>query len=80
MKLRPGYRMVFILHDIEGFEHREIASILGCSIETSKSQLHGARMRLRDLLRQKSQTGNADTETSWIGPTGRHHSDAEDQS
>ncbi|MGA1999133.1 MAG: sigma-70 family RNA polymerase sigma factor [Terriglobales bacterium] len=50
-RLPPGYRMVFVLHDIEGYEHNEIAEMLGCSIGNSKSQLHKARMKLRDLLK-----------------------------
>jgi RNA polymerase sigma-70 factor, ECF subfamily len=49
--LPPGYRTIFVLHDIEGYEHNEIATIVGCSIGNSKSQLHKARMKLRDLLR-----------------------------
>jgi RNA polymerase sigma-70 factor, ECF subfamily len=49
--LPPGYRIVFVLHDIEGYEHNEIAEMLGCSIGNSKSQLHKARMKLRDLLK-----------------------------
>jgi RNA polymerase sigma-70 factor (ECF subfamily) len=49
-ELPPGYRIVFVLHDIEGYEHNEIAEILGCSIGNSKSQLHKARMKLRTLL------------------------------
>src|SRR5205823_8046391 len=52
-QLPPGYRTVFILHDIEGHEHEEIARLLGCSVGTSKSQLHKARMKLRGLLRQQ---------------------------
>jgi RNA polymerase sigma-70 factor, ECF subfamily len=48
--LPPGYRLVFVLHDVEGFEHNEIAGMLDCSIGNSKSQLHKARMKLRDLL------------------------------
>ncbi len=52
--LPPGYRMVFVLHDIEGYEHHEIAIMLGCSIGNSKSQLHKARLRLRELLRNPS--------------------------
>jgi RNA polymerase sigma-70 factor (ECF subfamily) len=48
--LPPGCRAVFVLHDIEGCEHREIAEALGVSDGTSKSQLHKARMRLRSLL------------------------------
>ena len=49
--LPPGYRTVFVLHDVEGYEHNEIAGLVGCSIGNSKSQLHKARMKLRDLLR-----------------------------
>lgn len=52
-ELPPGYRTVFVLHDVEGFEHEEVADLLGISIGTSKSQLHKARMRLRDLLNKK---------------------------
>ena len=51
-QLPPGYRTVFVLHDVEGHEHEEIARLLGCSVGTSKSQLHKARMKLRTLLRQ----------------------------
>jgi RNA polymerase sigma-70 factor, ECF subfamily len=49
--LPPGYRTIFVLHDVEGFEHNEIAEIVGCSIGNSKSQLHKARIKLRDLLK-----------------------------
>jgi RNA polymerase sigma-70 factor (ECF subfamily) len=49
-QLPPGYKKIFILHDVEGFEHEEIARRLGLSIGTSKSQLHKARMKLRGLL------------------------------
>jgi RNA polymerase sigma-70 factor (ECF subfamily) len=52
-QLPPGYRSVFVLHDIEGYEHEEVAQLLGCSVGTSKSQLHKARMKLRGLLNQK---------------------------
>ena len=51
-KLPPGYRAVFILHDVEGYEHEEIARTLGIAAGTSKSQLHKARMKLRSILRQ----------------------------
>jgi RNA polymerase sigma-70 factor, ECF subfamily len=50
-KLPPGYRTIFVLHDVEGYEHNEIADMVGCSIGNSKSQLHKARMKLRELLR-----------------------------
>jgi RNA polymerase sigma-70 factor (ECF subfamily) len=51
--LPPGYRQIFVLHDVEGYEHNEIAGLVGCSIGNSKSQLHKARMKLRDLLKMK---------------------------
>ncbi len=49
--LPAGYRLIFVLHDIEGYEHNEIASMLDCSIGNSKSQLHKARLKLRDAMR-----------------------------
>jgi RNA polymerase sigma-70 factor (ECF subfamily) len=52
-KLPPGYRTVFVLHDVQGYEHNEIAEIMGCSVGNSKSQLHKARTRLRDLLQEE---------------------------
>jgi len=48
--LPAGYRLVFVLHDIEGYEHHEIASMLDCSVGNSKSQLHKARLSLREAL------------------------------
>ena len=50
--LPEGYRAAFLLHDVEGFEHREVAKILGVSEGTSKSQVHKARMKLRAILSQ----------------------------
>jgi RNA polymerase sigma-70 factor, ECF subfamily len=49
--LPPGYRTIFVLHDVQGYEHNEIATLVGCSIGNSKSQLHKARMKLRELLK-----------------------------
>ncbi len=49
--LPPGYRVIFVLHDVEGYEHNEIAGLMGCSVGNSKSQLHKARMKLRNLLK-----------------------------
>jgi len=49
--LPPGYRIIFTLHDIEGYEHHEIAEMMDCSVGNSKSQLHKARMKLRELLK-----------------------------
>jgi RNA polymerase sigma-70 factor (ECF subfamily) len=59
--LPPGYKVMFILHDIEGYNHDEIAEMFGCSVGNSKSQVHKARLRLRELLQ------NA------IGRTRHHH-------
>ena len=49
-RLPIGYRTVIVLHDVEGLEHEEVAQILGCHVGTSKSQLHKARARLREML------------------------------
>src|SRR6476660_5434826 len=49
--LPPGYRRVFVVDDVEGYEHKEIAAMVGCSIGNSKSQLHKARMKLRESLK-----------------------------
>jgi RNA polymerase sigma-70 factor (ECF subfamily) len=49
-QLPPGYRAAFILHDVEGYDHEEVARMLGCAVGTSKSQLHKARTKLRKLL------------------------------
>jgi RNA polymerase sigma-70 factor (ECF subfamily) len=51
-RLPEGYRTIFVLHDVQGHEHREIAEILGRSVGDSKSQLHKARTRLRELLHE----------------------------
>jgi len=45
--LPPGARQIFVLHDMEGFKHREIAEMLGVTAGTSKAQLHRARMVMR---------------------------------
>src|SRR5436305_5969649 len=53
-KLPAGYRLVLLLHDVEGYEHAEIARIVGISAGTSKSHLHKARLKLRKLLSKKA--------------------------
>jgi RNA polymerase sigma-70 factor, ECF subfamily len=55
--LPDGHRAVFVLHDIQGYEHQEIAARFGYSIGNSKSQLHRARRRLRKLLGERPATG-----------------------
>lgn len=59
--LPPGYRTIFLLHDVEGFEHQEIASQQKCTVGNSKSQLHKARRRLRSALSPESPTDGAAT-------------------
>jgi RNA polymerase sigma-70 factor (ECF subfamily) len=54
-QLPPGYRTVFVLHDVEGHEHEEIAKMLGVAVGTSKSQLHKARMKLRKILKARNE-------------------------
>jgi RNA polymerase sigma-70 factor (ECF subfamily) len=49
-QLPEGYRMVFLLHDVEGYTHEEIGAMLGVQSGTSKAQLFRARARLRDRL------------------------------
>jgi len=56
-KLPRGYKQLFLLHDVAGYEHYEIAVMLGCSLGCSKSQLHRARRRLRVLLTGESEGG-----------------------
>ena len=53
-QLPDGYRAAFVLHDVEGYEHREVAALLGIAVGTSKSQVHKARLRLRAILRRTS--------------------------
>lgn len=49
-RLPPGFRRVLVLHDIEGYGHGEISRLMGCSVGTSKSQLHKARTKMRGFL------------------------------
>jgi RNA polymerase sigma-70 factor, ECF subfamily len=49
-RLAPGYRAAFVLHDVEGFEHQEVAEMLGIAEGTSKSQVHKARAKIREYL------------------------------
>ena len=49
-QLPPGSRAIFLLFSVEGYKHEEIASMVGCSVGTSKSQLHKARKKLKNLL------------------------------
>jgi RNA polymerase sigma-70 factor (ECF subfamily) len=51
--LSPRLKSVFMLHDIQGFKHQEVAQIMDCSVGTSKSQLFKARMKIRKHLEKK---------------------------
>jgi RNA polymerase sigma-70 factor (ECF subfamily) len=58
-QLPVGCRTAFVLHDIEGLEHREIGEVMGIAEGTSKSQVHKARLRLRGLLSPGRRTGSS---------------------
>ena len=58
-KLPPGYREAFELHDVQGFEHKEIAALKGVTTGSSKSQLHKARRKLRQLIGQSTGRSHA---------------------
>jgi RNA polymerase sigma-70 factor, ECF subfamily len=78
-QLPDGYRAVFVLHDVQGFAHEEIAKRFGYSVGNSKSQLHKARRRLRELLAAKPgkgppQEANQNPSTSCKPNRGRHQS------
>lgn len=68
-QLAPGYKRLFLLHDVMGYEHREIAELVGCSVGCSKSQVFKARRRLRVFLQgqaeQLSATESHDGEEGW---------------
>jgi len=54
-ELPRGYRTIFLLHEIHGYEHQEIAEMFACSVGNSKSQLHKAKLRIRRLLAHSSE-------------------------
>jgi RNA polymerase sigma-70 factor, ECF subfamily len=56
-ELPPGYKAMFILHDVQGYNHDEIAEIFGCTSGNSKSQVSKARTRLRELLQRRVEEG-----------------------
>ncbi len=56
-RLPPGYRAAFVLHDVEGFEHAEVARLLGIAEGTSKSQVHKARLKIRAMLASRPAMG-----------------------
>jgi RNA polymerase sigma-70 factor, ECF subfamily len=60
-QLPACYRLVFELHDVQGYKHAEIAQMMECSVGTSKAQLHRAHKKLRVLLQEKIAPG-------WFAP------------
>jgi RNA polymerase sigma-70 factor, ECF subfamily len=72
-ELPPGYKAMFILHDVQGYNHDEIAGIFGCTAGNSKSQVHKARTRLRELLQRRIGTAALRDDKSG------HRSDAMDR-
>jgi len=67
-KLPACYRLVFELHDVQGYKHAEIAEMMDCSVGTSKAQLHRAHKKLRVLLREK-----INSDSGWFTPSERNH-------
>jgi RNA polymerase sigma-70 factor, ECF subfamily len=68
-ELPEGCREIFVLHEVQGYQHHEIAEMLDCSVGNSKSQLHKAKMKMRDLLFPKRRvlrrpTANRESNTS----------------
>jgi RNA polymerase sigma-70 factor, ECF subfamily len=57
-RLPAGYRAAFVLHDVEGFEHAEVARMLGIAEGTSKSQVHKARLKIRAMLASRPAVGS----------------------
>jgi len=66
-QLPACYRLVFELHDVQGYKHTEIAEMMDCSVGTSKAQLHRAHKKLRILLREKIDSGSG-----WFTPSERN--------
>ena len=66
-QLPPGYKAIFVLHDVEGYEHNEIAKIMNCSVGNSKSQLHKARLKLRETLRRDEERLAKPSHASHLG-------------
>jgi RNA polymerase sigma-70 factor, ECF subfamily len=76
--LPEGCRTVFALHEIEGYQHHEIARLLQCSIGNSKSQLHKAKLKMRDLLFPKRRIARRRPNLRNVSNTSLNHSDSSD--
>lgn len=69
-QLPPGSRAMFVLHEVEGYEHEEIAALRGCTVGNSKSQLHKARVRLRQLLHEATGDASRTAQPQSAAPVG----------
>ena len=69
--LPAGYRTIFLLHEVEGYEHQEIAKLLDCSVGNSKSQLHKAKLRIREFLGQPGKEMEISVQQSATAPPER---------
>jgi RNA polymerase sigma-70 factor (ECF subfamily) len=78
--LPVGYRTIFLMHEVKGYEHHEIARLLRCSVGNSKSQLHKAKARMRELLGSpKSDTVRVKPETPGLAEVAAAQAVAETQ-
>jgi RNA polymerase sigma-70 factor, ECF subfamily len=73
-ELPEGYRTIFLLHEVEGYEHPEIAELLDCSVGNSKSQLHKAKLRIRELLGQARDQVREGASQAALRPRAKLHS------
>jgi len=81
-QLSGGFRATLLLHDLQGYEHSEVAAMMGCAIGTSKSQLHKARLRVRKMLnkcmgKDRSKSHRSGTETRPAASHSSEHSSGE---
>ena len=72
-ELPDGYRTIFLLHEVEGYEHQEIAELLDCSVGNSKSQLHKAKLRIRELLGKAREANEITLASRPAGRRSRKH-------
>lgn len=71
LSLSVRQRLAFVLHDVEGYTHEEIASLVGCTVESSKYQTHSARLSMRQLLRDYARAESEEAEGSFAPPASR---------
>jgi RNA polymerase sigma-70 factor (ECF subfamily) len=69
-QLPPRCKLMFVLYDVQGYAHSEIAKLLGCSVGNAKSQLHKARVRLRKILRPATDSNEGKDSSGLLRPDG----------